>query len=147
MKRKFPTTRQTCKVCVLTTSTQLEAESESNREMCALKGSPLRTGCFENLMIDAVDEALTLLGSSSKRAIYFHLETAFKIEKGDIPNKIEEFANAIETIFGDGARFLEIQIMKQLYEKVGHVFEYFPEDNNLVFSEYVQAARLSSSSC
>jgi hypothetical protein len=58
-----------------------------------------------------------------------------------VVDKIDEFANAIEKIFGLAAKFLEIQIMKHLYEKVGHVFKYFPEQNDLVFTEYVTAAR------
>ena len=80
------------------------------------------------------------MGDSSK-AVYFYLEKNFAIEKQDIPNKIEEFTNAIEKIFGHGAKILEIQIMSNLYEKVGNDFEYFPEDNDLFFTKYMNAAR------
>jgi len=107
----------------------------------ALKESPLHNRIFEKLLLEAVDEALSSLGASSKQAIYFHLENTFDINKPDIPHKIEEFANAIEKIFGPGAKFLEIQIMKRLYKKVGP-FKYFPE-RGLIFTEYVAAARLS----
>jgi len=108
----------------------------------ALKESPLHNRIFEKLLLEAVDEALSSLGASSKEAIYLHLENTFDINKPDIPHKIEEFVNAIEKIFGLGAKFLEIQIMKRLYEKVGPVFKYFPE-RDLIFTEYVAAARLS----
>jgi len=84
-----------------------------------------------------MDEALSSLGMSSKH-IYFHLEKNFNINKRDVPHKIREFADAIEEIFGPGARVLEIQIMKRLYEKVGP-FKHFPM-RNLIFSEYVEAA-------
>jgi len=106
----------------------------------ALKESPLHNRSFEKLLLEAVDESLFSLGVSSKQAIYFHLEKTFDINKQEIPYKIEEFANAVEKIFGLGAKFLEIRIMKRLYEKVGLVFKYFPERDDLVFTEYVEAA-------
>lgn len=95
---------------------------------------------FEKLLLEAVDEALFSLGNSSKQAIYFYLEKSFDINKQDIPYKIEEFAKAIEKIFGLGAKFLEIQIMKRLYEKLGPFFKFFPDQNDLIFAEYVAAA-------
>ena len=98
---------------------------------------------FEKLLLEAVDEGLSSLGDSSKQMIYFYLEKTFKIKKRDIPYKIEEFADAIEKIFGLGAKFLEILIMKRLYEKVGHVFKYNQEQEDLIFTEYVAAARQS----
>jgi len=36
---------------------------------------------------------------------------------------------------------LEIQIMSNLYEKAGKDFEYFPENEDLLFIRYVNAAR------
>ena len=98
---------------------------------------------FEKLLLEAVDEGLSSLGDSSKHVIYFHLEKTFKIAKRDIPHKIEEFADAIEKIFGPGAKFLEILIMKCLYEKVGRVFECNQEQEELVFTEYVAAVKQS----
>jgi len=102
----------------------------------------LRNRSFEKLLLEAVDEGLSSLGDSSKRVIYFHLENTFKINRQDIPYKIEEFAEAIEKIFGLGAKFIEISIMKCLYEKIGSVFEY-PEHKDLVFTEYVASVKQS----
>ncbi len=95
---------------------------------------------FKKLLLEAVDNGLSSLGDSQKQAIYFYLEETFTVKKQDIPNKIEAFANAIEKIFGNGAKILEIQIIKHLYEKVGPDFEYFPEKDDLLFTEYVEAA-------
>jgi len=102
----------------------------------------LRDRAFKKLLLEAVDEALSSLGDSSKQAIYFYLEETFKINRQNIPNKIEEFTNAIEKIFGQGAKILELQIIKHLYEKVGRDFEYFPEKDDLLFTEYVEAVYL-----
>ena len=117
------------------------AQSEINAKTSTSKESTARNHSFEKLLLEAVDEGLSSLGDSSKQAIYFHLEKTFKVSKKDIPNKIDEFANAIENIFGFGAKFLEIQIMRSLYEKVGHAFTYFPEQEELLFAEYVSAVR------
>jgi hypothetical protein len=97
---------------------------------------------FEKLLMESVDEALTSLGESAKQAIYFHLEDKFKISKEEIPRRIEDFAEGIEKIFGLGAHFIEILIMKKLYEKIGKSLEW-NEREELVFVNYVKAARQS----
>ncbi len=96
---------------------------------------------FTKLLLEAVDETLSSLGDSSKRAIYFYLERNFSIKKQDIPDRIEEFTEAIEKLFGNGAKILEIQIMKHLYENLGRDFEYFSENNDLLFTDYANVVR------
>jgi len=98
---------------------------------------------FERLLLKAIDEGLSSLGDSPKRVVYFYLEKRFKVKKREIPYKIEDFVDALEKIFGLGAKFLEILIIKQLYEKVGQIFEWNKGQTDLVFSEYVAAARQS----
>ena len=97
---------------------------------------------FENLLIEAVDEGLASLGESAKQAIYFHLEDKFEIAKNDIPYHLEDFTDGLEKIFGLGARFIEILIMKSLFEKIGQPLEW-NQKKNLVFVEYVAAAKKS----
>jgi len=97
---------------------------------------------FEKLLTEAVDEALTSLGESAKQSIYFHLENKFKIAKKDIPYKLEDFADGLEKIFGLGARFIEILIMKNLFEKIGQPLEW-NQNKELEFVEYVAAAKQS----
>ena len=124
-------------------SVSLRAQSNVDEQVSALESFLVRNHSFENLLLEAVDEVFSSLGESAKQAIYFNLAKTFNINKQDIPYKIEEFANAIEKIFGLGAKFLEIQIMKSLYEKVGHSSKPFPKQDVLVFTEYVDAVRLS----
>jgi hypothetical protein len=92
---------------------------------------------FDKFLLETVDEGLSSIGESSKQASYFYLEKAFKFRKDDVLYKIEDFACAIE-IFGLGADFLEILIMKNLYEKVGRTV-HLPEPKDFVFTEYVAA--------
>jgi hypothetical protein len=122
----------------------LLAQAQNDAGVLAPKESRRNGRSFERLLLESIDEALSSLGRSTKQAIYFHLEKDFDISKKDIPHKIDEFAKAIEKIFGFGAKFLEIQIMKNLYEKTGNHFEYLPEQDNLIFTEYVTAARTQS---
>lgn len=74
---------------------------------------------FKKIFLTAVDESLSSLGDSPKQAIFFHLETSFRIRKDAIPTNLTEFAKALERIFGPGASFLERLIVKRLYEKLG----------------------------
>jgi len=93
-------------------------------------------------LLEAIDEGLSLLGESSKQAIYFHLEKTFKMNRVDIPYRIEEFTDAIEKIFGTGAKILEIQIMRCLFKKVGYTFKHYTKQKNLTFTEYIAAVKL-----
>lgn len=97
---------------------------------------------FDELLLEAVDEALSSLGDSAKQSIYFHLQDKFKISREDIPKRIKEFAEGLEKIFGIGARFLEIMIMKRLYAHIGKPLEW-NENEEFVFVNYVEAARRS----
>ncbi len=96
-------------------------------------------GRFRKLLLDAVEEGLSTLGETPKQAIYFHLQESFNIMKQDIPDKIDEFAFAIEKIFGEGAKLLEIQIMRSLHEKTRDPLKQYPKKEGLSFTRYVQA--------
>lgn len=95
---------------------------------------------FDKLLLEAVDEALASLGDSVKQAVYFHLEKSFGIKKEDVPNRIGDFAQVVENIFGPGASYLESSIMKRLYEKVRVVFEW-GESKPFGFADYIAEAK------
>jgi hypothetical protein len=97
-------------------------------------------GSFDAIMIEAVDEIFSSFGHSCKQALYFQLENTFKIKKQEIPLKIEDFANAIEQIFGIGAKFIEMKIIEMLHKKT-QGFMYFPKKEDLVFTEYAASLR------
>jgi len=96
---------------------------------------------FEKILLEAVDEQLASLGESSKQALYFHLERGFNIKRQEIPQKTEAFVDAMEKIFGQGASYLEILIMKRLHEKIGYKVR--TSSPNLTFVKYVEAAKQS----
>jgi len=129
--------------------TKLEQSSRSNRleleylsERLPIVHNPVSyIEDFNRFLLEAVDDGLSPLGSIAKQAVYVHLKRRFNINKEDIPNRIDEFATAIEEIFGVGAQLIEIQIMKSLYEKVGCSCRHFPKQDHLVFGEYVETTR------
>jgi hypothetical protein len=79
----------------------------------------LPVNSFSKILLAAVEESLSSLGDSSKQAIFYHLESSFKIKKESIPANLTEFTKALEGIFGPGAPYLEKLITQHLYEKLG----------------------------
>lgn len=97
---------------------------------------------FENVLLEAIDQALASLGDSAKQAIYFHIENKFDVARDEIPHSLEAFSKGLEKIFGAGARFLEILVMKELYKRIGEPLEW-SESEQLMFAKYIAAARQS----
>ncbi len=92
---------------------------------------------YEATIMDAIDESLATFGKTAKQATYYQLETTFHIKKNEIPFKIRAFADAIEKLFGPGARLIEMKIIEALHEKFQD-FTYIPQKKELVFAEYVE---------
>ena len=101
----------------------------------------MRDDNFDELLLEALDEGLSSLGDSAKRVIYVYLEKTYKINRQDIPYKIDSFVDAIENFLGSGAKLLEILVIKHLHKKIGHKIDYNQELKVLIFTEYVAAAR------
>jgi hypothetical protein len=98
-----------------------------------------KTGEFDKLLANAIDEALNSLGESVKQSIYFHIENNFKLTRDEIPENLVEFQGGLEKIFGAGAQYIEILIMKNLHKKIGRPLKL--ENKQLEFIEYVDAAK------
>jgi hypothetical protein len=115
----------------------------------ALVGIDLPDRVFQKLFMESVDDAFSSLGDSARQAIYFHLETKFKISRKDIPNRLDEFENGLEKIFGAGTRYLEILIMRKLYENMEPKKKVvkWDESKEFRFSDYVRAAASTFSKC
>jgi hypothetical protein len=95
---------------------------------------------FDVLLLEAIDEALSALGDSVMKMVYFHLERSFHIKKDEIPYRLGAFIQAVENIFGVGANFIEILIMKKLHEKVDAHFRW-NKSEGFGFTKYVSEAK------
>ena len=100
---------------------------------------------FDDILRDSVDEAFSSLGETVKKSLYFHLQKNFLISKRDIPRRVEDFSDALERIFGSGAKHLELLVMKNLYVKVNCRYKWEGPNwlvPDLTFKEYVELARV-----
>ena len=95
---------------------------------------------FDALLLEAIDEALSALGDSIMQTVYFHVEKSFHIKKHEIPYRLGAFTKAIESIFGVGANFIEILIMKKLHKKVDAHFRW-NESEAFGLAQYVSEAK------
>jgi hypothetical protein len=100
---------------------------------------------FNEILLQAIDEALLALGEKAKTGLYFHLQHTFALSKKDIPNHIGDFTSALERIFGQGAEQIELLIMKSLNQKV-HAFYKWSGPKwlvpDLTFTKYVKLMQL-----
>ena len=68
-----------------------------------MKKSPKNTEHeFNELLLISIDEALTSLGESAKTAIYSNIAQKFKIQKQEIPNRLDDFVEAIDAMPNGG---------------------------------------------
>jgi hypothetical protein len=101
---------------------------------------------YYDILLEAIDEGLSSLGESAKIAIYLHLENTFGIKKQEIPFRIDAFQEALEKLFGLGARHIEILFIKSLKVKVEVEYKWnmpsciVPE---LTFQEYLRLVKMN----
>jgi len=77
---------------------------------------------FKRVFLEALDEALGILGETTKETLLYILKQNYRIEKKEIPENLERFVSSLEEIFGEtGSSFLESQIIKVLYRKLGFI--------------------------
>ena len=73
---------------------------------------------FDCFLIESIDETLSLLGKPVKNEFYLQLEVKFKMEKNDIPQRLEEFEDILHRVFGLGASRLEVKFLRNLDSKI-----------------------------
>jgi hypothetical protein len=116
----------------------INAETE-----CLIQLENKRSNIYRNIeetISEAVDASFSLFGETFKDLVYSELEAKFQIEKQDIPYRINDFAAAIEEIYGVGAKLLETKIIQALHERIKG-FIYIPRGKDLVFTDYIESLR------
>lgn len=69
---------------------------------------------FDEKVLECVDRGLGSLGDSTKRAVYWHMETLYGQKREDVPSKPQEFAKSLAAMFGAGASILERLIVGEI---------------------------------
>lgn len=95
---------------------------------------------FKIAITETVDESLSQFCNLDKEAVYLRLEKTYKIKKQEIPFKIENFVDAIEQMFGVGAKLIEIKITAALHKRIPE-FIFFPRKGDVDFKEFVTSLR------
>ncbi len=100
-----------------------------------------KTKDFNEILLSSIDEAFVSLGDSVGPSVYLHLERNF-VRRNEIPQNLEAFQVGLERIFGVGARFVEILVMRRLHSKINSFFTFDPSEK-FDFIEYVSLAKNS----
>jgi hypothetical protein len=76
------------------------------------------TKTFDQVLLEAVDEVLAAIGTSIRGIVYLQLKSR-GISREQIPNRLDDFSNALQAILGVGARHIEVQLIKLVQAKTG----------------------------
>ena len=99
---------------------------------------------LDSIILETIDDVLSLLGESPKKEIYFHLWKDFRINREEIPDNLANFSDALGKLLGEGAKLLEINFMKKLQTKIKTVQEWSEPDwivPELTFESFVKLKR------
>jgi predicted CopG family antitoxin len=97
-----------------------------------------KTQSFNELLLDCIDEGLSVLGNEPKQAIYQYLSSIHALDREQIPEKVDEFSAGMRKALGSASKVIERLILKKLFQKLGSNFR---EASNLEFTDYVMEAR------
>ncbi len=87
---------------------------------------------------DAIDGGLCLLGDAGRDAMYYQAEKRFNLNREEIPDRLYEFHNALDRLFGFGAIVIEKNIARRLFNSLGLTFV---AHDDWTISEYVEEVR------
>ncbi|OLD13895.1 MAG: hypothetical protein AUI50_05800 [Crenarchaeota archaeon 13_1_40CM_2_52_14] len=97
-----------------------------------------RPQSFSQVLLDCVDEGLAVLGNEPRQAVYQYLATIHSLDREQIPDKVDEFANGLRKALGGASRVIERLILKKLFQRIGSTFR---ETAELEFADYVRDAK------
>lgn len=67
-------------------------------------------------MIEAIDAALSALGTSTRDSVLLYLRKKYSISLEEVPKRTDEFLTALHSILGYGARVIEKLVIARLVE-------------------------------
>ena len=96
---------------------------------------------FRDILLEAVDYGLMVLGEIVRQAIYGQIENHHELKRAEIPERLEAFHTALGSVLGVSAKTVEKLIAKNLYQRLGLNFTPRPE---WTLIEYVDHAKTTS---
>jgi hypothetical protein len=73
---------------------------------------------FDRALQEAINEALTAVGETSKRILLFHVQKNFQLQPSDIARRPEVFAFALKQVLGQGGDLIGSLVVKLLCQKL-----------------------------
>ena len=124
---------------------------EERKSVLRLDGEPVMVeatvdtrDAFCEMLGECIEAAFSSIGESAKIAIYTHLKNVFGIEKHQIPYRIDDFSDALEKIFGAGARNLEILFIKNIQAKAKIEYNWGSHESSsseFTFKEFIRVLK------
>lgn len=93
---------------------------------------------FSQLLLEAIDDSLSILGDEPRRALYQYLATMHSLDREDIPDKLEDFLVGLKKALGGASLVIQRIILRKLFQKLGSTFRESPQ---LEFADYIGDAR------
>lgn len=97
-----------------------------------------RAQTFGQVLLDCVDDGLSVLGNEPRQAVYQFLSTICSLDREQIPDKVDEFVAGLKKALGSASRVIERLILKKLFQRIGSTFR---EAVDLEFTDYVSEAK------
>jgi hypothetical protein len=97
-----------------------------------------RSRQFPQILLECIDEGLSVLGTEPREAVYQFLKTICSLPRDEIPDHVPEFASGLKKALGGASKVIERVILRKLFEKTGSSFREVPDTD---FHEYVIDAR------
>ena len=97
-----------------------------------------RTRSFSQILLECVDDGLSVLGNEPREAAYQFLRTICSLPREEIPERVPEFAAGLKKALGGASKVIERLILRKLFEKTGSNFR---EVQDADFNEYVLDAK------
>ena len=93
---------------------------------------------FERLLLECIDEGLSVLGNEPRQAMYQYLLTICSLPREEIPGRVTDFVAGLRKSLGGASKVIERIILRKLFQKTGSSFK---ETIDTVFTEYVADAK------
>jgi len=97
-----------------------------------------RSQPFEQLLLECIDEGLSILGNEPRQALYQYLLTMCSLPREEIPGRVMDFAAGLRKSLGGASKVIERMILRKLFQKTGSSFR---ETIDTEFTEYVADAK------
>ena len=97
-----------------------------------------KTQTFPEILLDCIDEGLSVLGNEPKLAVYQYLSSIHSLDREEIPEKVDQFSAGMRKALGSASKVIERLILKKLFQKIGSTFR---EVSDLDFTDYVAEAK------